>query len=479
MSTLDWVVDGAYLVSALLFVAGIKKLGKLKGAGGANGYLGAAMLLAVVATLLEVEQLNYGLALGALAAGGVLGAAIGFGVKLKSAAGVGLVTACAGAAATLVALSLGWSRAVAEEPASLAQLLTTETTSGNVAGPALVIALVAGGIALGAGLLAALKGNSQGLDVPARGALWTVGALAVLALAAFISYSDHDPATLRLLLLAAAGVGVVLGAVLALPIGARDVAVAIALGNVFAGLAAGALGYALLNNGLLMVGGILFAGSLTLATLFGEGSSRSLSQLFVGGSSQTAMDTGGAQYANVRSCGVQEAAMVLEDAHSIVIVPGFGYAVAQAQHAARELAQLLEKRGATVRYAVHPMAGRMPGHMNLLLSEADVPYAKLFELEQINSDFKSTDVAIVLGGNDIVNPDAETSKESAVYGMPVLKVNEARTVFVVKRSLRPGHSGAKNPLFESENTMLLFGDAKKVLQSVATELKGASGMHGH
>jgi NAD(P) transhydrogenase subunit beta len=306
-----------------------------------------------------------------------------------------------------------------------------------------------------------------------------LGLLGALALAAFISYQTHDPASLRLLLLVSVGVGVALGAVLVLPVGTRDVAVAVALANVFAGLAAGALGYALLNNGLLMVGGILFAGSLTLASLFGEGTSRSLSQLFVGGSSQTAMDTCGAQYANVRSCGVQEAAMVLEDAQSIVIVPGFGYAVAQAQHAARELAQLLEKRGATVRYAVHPMAGRMPGHMNLLLSEADVPYSKLHELEQINPDFKSTDVAIVLGGNDIVNPDAEVSKDSAVYGMPVLKVNEARTVFVVKRSLRPGHSGAKNPLFESENTMLLFGDAKKVLQSVATELKGSSGMHGH
>jgi NAD(P) transhydrogenase subunit beta len=479
MTMLDWAVDGAYLVSALLFVAGLKKLSKLRGAGAGSGYLVAAVLLAVVATLLQLGQLNYGLAFGALAAGAVLGAAIGFGVKTGTAAGVGLVTACAGAASSLVALSLGWSRALTEETASLAQLLTTDATNGNVAAPALVIALMAGGIALGAGLLAALKGSGMGVDLPARGALWALGLLGALGLTAFISYSTQDPATVRLLLLVSAGVGVALGAVLVLPIAGRDVAIGVALGNVFAGLAAGALGYALLNNGLLMVGAILFAGSLTLTTLFAEGSSRSLSQLFVGGSSQTSMDTGGAHYENVRSCGVQEAAMVLEDAHSVVIVPGFGYAVAQAQHAARELAGLLEKRGASVRYAVHPMAGRMPGHMNLLLSEADVPYSKLHELEEINPDFKSTDVAIVLGGNDIVNPDAETSKDSAVYGMPILKVNEARTVFVIKRSLRPGHSGARNPLFESENTMLLFGDAKKVLQSVATELKGSAGHGGH
>jgi NAD(P) transhydrogenase subunit beta len=264
---------------------------------------------------------------------------------------------------------------------------------------------------------------------------------------------------------------------LALPAGSRDVPAIVVLSNGAAGLAAAALGFLVMNNGLIIVGGIAFAASVTFASALAEGMNRTFSGLFTGAKGQAAVDSAGADYKNVRSCGVQEAAMVLEDAQSVVIVPGYGYAVAQAQQATRELAQLLEKRGAKVRYAVHPMAGRMPGHMNALLAEADVPYAQLFELEQINDDFKATDVVIALGGNDIINPDGER-RDSAVYGLPVLRVSEARTVFVIKRSLRAGHSGAKNPLFEAENTMLLFGDAKKMLQSIATELKGSSGL-GH
>ena len=479
MSAARLMVDGAYLVSALLFVAGLKNLAKIRNGSRGATLMGAAMLLAVVATLIELGSLDYGMALGALAAGAALGAAVGFGAKLKSAAPAGLIAGMAGAASTLVALSVGFER-VGErtEGASLAQLLTSETSNGFVAAPALVLAAVAGALAIGSGLLGATKSASKGAAVPARGALWLLLGLGALALAAFVSYQSHAPETLRVLLAAAAGLGLVMGVLLALPAGARDMTATLALSTAFAGLAAGLLGYVFLNNLLFMVGGILFAGALTLAGIFAEALSRSLSGLFVGGSGESAIDSGGLQYANVRSCGVQEAAMVLEDAHSVVIVPGFGYAVAQAQHAARELAQLLQKRGASVRYAVHPMAGRMPGHMNALLSEADVPYAQLFELEKINDDFKSTDVAIVLGGNDIVNPDAEHRAESAVYGMPVLRVGDARTVFVIKRSLRPGYTKAKNPLFESDNTMLLFGDAKKVLQSVATELKGGGG-HGH
>jgi len=180
---------------------------------------------------------------------------------------------------------------------------------------------------------------------------------------------------------------------------------------------------------------------------------------------------GDSEYTNIRSAGTEETAMMLEDAESVIFVPGYGLAVAQAQHATRDLARILEGRGAKVTYAIHPVAGRMPGHMNVLLAEADVPYEQLIEMDDINSEFKNTDVVIILGANDVVNPVAEYDKGSPIYGMPILKAHEARTVFVVKRSLSPGYAGIKNELFDRDNTMMVFGDAKKVLQDLIREMK--------
>jgi NAD(P) transhydrogenase subunit beta len=204
---------------------------------------------------------------------------------------------------------------------------------------------------------------------------------------------------------------------------------------------------------------------------------RSLTNVIFGGFG--AEETGGAsgaksEYKNVRSAGVEEVAMVLEDAQSVVFVPGYGLAVAQAQHAVRELANLLEKRHIAVKYAIHPVAGRMPGHMNVLLAEADVPYEQLVEMDDINPELKNTDVVIVIGANDVVNPAAITQKDSPIYGMPIIEVYNARNVFVIKRSLGSGFANVKNELFENDNTTMVFGDAKKVIQGIASELKEAA-----
>jgi NAD(P) transhydrogenase subunit beta len=259
---------------------------------------------------------------------------------------------------------------------------------------------------------------------------------------------------------------------LVLPIGGADMPVVISLLNSLSGVAAAAAGF-VLNHPLLIVGGALVGASgLYLTRVMCAGMNRSLANvLFAGFGTETAAAPGSGGYHNVRAAGVEDAALVLENARSVVIVPGYGLAVAQAQHAVRELADCLQQRGVTVRYAVHPVAGRMPGHMNVLLAEANVPYDQLVEMERINPELADTDAVLVIGANDVVNPAALTDPQSPLYGMPILEVHRARAVFVIKRSLGSGFAGVKNELFEHPRTRMLFGDAKQVLQDLLVELK--------
>jgi NAD(P) transhydrogenase subunit beta len=223
---------------------------------------------------------------------------------------------------------------------------------------------------------------------------------------------------------------------------------------------------------LIIAGAMVGAAGLILTQIMCVAMNRSLLNVLVGGFGVTEGGGGGSEeYTKVTSCGPEEAAMVLENAESVIIIPGYGLAVAQAQHAVRELADLLKARGTKVTYAIHPVAGRMPGHMNVLLAEADVPYEDLLEMDVINPEFKNTDVAIVLGANDVVNPAANKDPQSPIAGMPILNAYEARSVFVIKRSLSPGYAGIKNELFEYDNTMMIFGDAKKVIQDLIAEVK--------
>jgi NAD(P) transhydrogenase subunit beta len=263
--------------------------------------------------------------------------------------------------------------------------------------------------------------------------------------------------------------------VLVLPIGGADMPVVISLLNSLSGVAAAATGFVLDNNLLIIAGALVGASGLILTQIMCKAMNRTLGHvLFADFGDDEEGGGGGGEYVNVRSFSAEEAALMLHDASSVVVVPGYGLAVAQAQHVVREMADLLLARGCGVAYGIHPVAGRMPGHMNVLLAEADVPYEQLREMDDINPELKTTDVVLVVGANDVVNPAAKSQPASPIYGMPILEVSDSRTVMVIKRSLSAGYAGIKNELFERDNTMMIFGDAKQVLQDLVKELKELS-----
>jgi NAD(P) transhydrogenase subunit beta len=292
-------------------------------------------------------------------------------------------------------------------------------------------------------------------------------ALTVLLLSAWL-VSTHSSLAYFVLVLFAS----VLGILLVAPIGGADMPVVIALLNSYSGLAAAATGFVIDNNVLIIAGSLVGASGIILTKIMCKAMNRSLTNVLFGrfessGSTMQADEV----YANVRSTSAEDIAMILESAQRVVVVPGYGMAVAQAQHAVRELANFLEKRGVTVEYAIHPVAGRMPGHMNVLLAEADVPYEQLKEMDDINPTMGTVDVAIVIGANDVVNPVARTDPKSPIAGMPIIDVDKARTVIIIKRSLSPGFAGIPNPLFAAENALMFYGDGQEAVLSIVEALK--------
>jgi H+-translocating NAD(P) transhydrogenase subunit beta len=477
-------IDLAYVASALVFVGGFKRLTKLRTARSGNLWTAAAMLIAALATLVDLGSVDIRWLAGGLLLGSVAGALLALGTRRESALGsVALLAGLGGLASGLIALS-ALASAVIEPglPGTVAERIGPSGATGGIVAGALSVAAWLGAVAVVGGVVAFIKirgGAAKPIDVPARGvvnALLFAAALGIGgALAAVVD--TPEAVTFALALLGAAGAA--LGAALILPFGKKEMPAAIAVLNGLSAAAACAIGLSINNAGLLAGGAMFMGASFVHAKILLEGMNRSLSSVVFGGSraEPAGADAEARAYKDVRSCGVEEAAMVLEEAKNVVVVPGYGLAVAQAQNAARELSAQLEKRGCKVRYAVHPFSGRMPGHINVLLSEADIPYEKLVELEAVNNDFGDTDVAIVIGANDVVNPAAERDPQSPLYGVPILQAYKARSVFVIKRSLRPGHEGVKNPLFEAENATMIYGDAKKVLQSLTSELKGGGLSH--
>ncbi|CAN7635109.1 NAD(P)(+) transhydrogenase (Re/Si-specific) subunit beta [Phenylobacterium sp. LjRoot225] len=268
------------------------------------------------------------------------------------------------------------------------------------------------------------------------------------------------------------------GVLLVAPIGGADMPTVIALLNAYAGLAASAMGFALSNKLLIITGALDGASGFILAVIMCKAMNRSFANVMFGGFGQVAADAGGAGEARpVRSASQEDAAMMLENATSVVIVPGYGMAVAQAQHKVSELYQSLTNKGVEVRFAIHPVAGRMPGHMNVLLAEANVPYEKLIEMDEINGDLPTTDVVLIIGANDVVNPAARDDPKSAIAGMPIIEADKARTVMVIKRSMKPGFAGIENELYYLDKTQMLFGDAKDFVAGMVKELSGSRGGH--
>ncbi len=466
------VVPIIYLLSTVLFIFGIKRLAKVKTARQGNTLAAVGMLFAIVGALLELGTIDYRWIAGGMILGAIIGATFAIRVQMTSMPEmVALFNGFGGIASALVATSVYWRLVVQAETAG-----TVYATLGTDEAITVMLSVLIGGVTFTGSIVALMKlqgslKKGQPILLPARhfitfgllGASIVFGVLAVLA--------GGPDSVLWVLLLA--GGALILGVLLTIPIGGADMPVVVSLLNSYSGVAASMAGFVIGNPLLIIAGAMVGAAGLILTQIMCVAMNRSLLNVLVGGFGVADGAGGGGsdEYTSVTSCGPEEAAMVLEDAESVIIIPGYGLAVAQAQHAVRELADLLKARGTKVTYAIHPVAGRMPGHMNVLLAEADVPYEELLEMDEVNPEFKSTDVVIILGANDVVNPVANKDPSSPIAGMPILNAYEARSVFVVKRSLSPGYAGIKNELFEYDNTMMIFGDAKKVLQSLIGEVK--------
>ena len=460
-----------YLVATVFFIFGIKQLAKVRTARRGNTVAAVGMLLAIIGALLELGLVDYRWIGGGLIIGAIIGGLFATRVQMTAMPEmVTLFNGFGGLASSLVATSVYWLEIV--QPGAIGQVFQEVGTPEAVT---IMLSILIGGVTFSGSLIALLKlqgrlRKGQPILLPARHVI-TFGMLGASVVFGVLGIVAAGSASI-VWVLALAAVALVLGVLLTIPIGGADMPVVVSLLNSYSGIAASMAGFVIGNPLLIIAGAMVGAAGLILTNIMCVAMNRSLLNVLVGGFGMQELTAGGSdEYTTVTSCGPEEAAMLLESAESVIVVPGYGLAVAQAQHAVRELADMLKSRGAKVTYAIHPVAGRMPGHMNVLLAEADVPYEELLEMDVINPEFKNTDVAIVLGANDVVNPIANKDPASPIAGMPILNVHEARSVFVVKRSLSPGYAGIKNELFEYDNTMMIFGDAKNVVQGIITEVK--------
>ncbi len=452
----------AYLVAAVLFIVGIKMLGKTPTARKGNGLSMLAMLIAIVATLLDQQILSYTeIAVTVLSA-----SSIGVFAARKVAMTampemIALLNGFGGLASAFVSTSEYWR-------------MTQETDQGitTTIGITIALSVLIGALTFSGSMVAfgKLKGVISGRAVVFTGQhIFNVALLIGAVVLSVLLIVDAAASTWIISLLALA---LLLGILAVIPIGGADMPVVIALLNSYTGVAAAATGFVLENKVLIITGALVGAAGLILTQIMCKAMNRSLANVVLGGFGQT---TSSAEAATsdivIKEVGVEESAMLFDSVSSVIIVPGYGMAVAQAQHAVRELSEQLEKRGISIRFAIHPVAGRMPGHMNVLLAEANIPYDKLVEMERINDEFAQTDIALIIGANDVVNPAAKTNPGSPIFGMPVLDVEKAQTVIVCKRSMNAGYAGIENELFGYPNCLMLFGDAKASITQVVSELK--------
>ena len=462
-------IELSYLVAAALFILGLKKLGSPATARQGNLWAAIGMLLAVVATLLDRDVLNYQMILVGLLIGSVIGAIAAYKVEMTDMPQmVGLLNGLGGAASALVAIGEFWRLLSSGEPVTLDATIT------------IILGVLIGGVTLTGSFVAFAK--LQGLLPGAPMTFPLQQPINALLLIGFLVASGYllvTPENLSVFI-GLVGISLVLGVLFVLPIGGGDMPVVISLLNSYSGLAASAAGFVVMNNMLIIAGALVGASGIILTQIMCKAMNRSLTSVLFGafgggGTSSTAAASGsGNQDKTVKSVDPEEAAMMLGYARSVVIIPGYGMAVAQAQHSVRELADQLEGKGVEVKYAIHPVAGRMPGHMNVLLAEANVPYPQLYDMDDINPQFEETDVALVIGANDVVNPAARSDTGSPIYGMPILEVDKAKHAIVIKRGMSTGFAGVDNDLFYKDKTMMLFGSAKDVVAQLVSEVKQLS-----
>jgi NAD(P) transhydrogenase subunit beta len=461
---LDNLVNLVYLVSAVLFILGLRGLAHPRTAVRGNLMGATGMLLAVVVTLLNQRIVGFEVILAGLALGALVGVALALKVPLTAMPQlVALLNGFGGGASSLVAgAALEETLVTAGAPG--VQFTIASSLSGLIGSVTLFGSLVAFG---------KLRGlvSERPVLLPGRHVLNAVLGLASLGLAAWLVVDPTSSMAFWILV----GVASVFGILLVVPIGGADMPVVIALLNSYSGLAAAATGFVLDNNLLIIAGSLVGAAGFILTSLMSKAMNRSLTNVLfagVGAVVTQVADSDDVYAGRVKSAMPDEVAMLLSDARRVVIVPGFGMAVAQAQYAVRDLTNLLESKGVEIEFAIHPVAGRMPGHMNVLLAEADISYDKLKEMDEINSTFPETDVVLVIGANDVVNPMARDNDSSnPIAGMPILDVDKARTVVVIKRSLSPGFAGIPNPLFADDSTLMLFGDAKQMAIDLTSALR--------
>ena len=456
----------AYLVAGVLFILALRGLSSPESSrdGNRNGIIG--MIIAVVTTLLVTgvnDPLTWGLIIAGLAIGGLIGATIARRIAMTAMPQlVAAFHSLVGMAAVLVAAAAFYSPEAFHigAPGAIFSQSLVEMSLG----------VAIGAITFSGSVIAFLKlnGNMSGAPIllPMRHLFNLVIALSIAGLIVYFVMAQAPWIFWAITILA-----FIFGVTLIIPIGGADMPVVISMLNSYSGWAAAALGFTLENTALIITGALVGSSGAILSYIMCAGMNRSFISVIAGGfGGETAAAGGPAETRPVKQGSAEDAAFIMKNAGSVIVVPGYGMAVAQAQHALREMAEKLKHEGVKVSYAIHPVAGRMPGHMNVLLAEANVPYDEVFELEDINSQFAQADVAYVIGANDVTNPSAKTNPQSPIYGMPVLDVEKAKTVLFVKRGMGSGYAGIENELFFRDNTMMLFADAKKMTEEIVKAL---------
>jgi len=451
--TTELMTQLGYVLAAGLFIFGLKMLGSPATARRGNMISSIGMLVAIVSALLDQGIVDFTYIAAGMVVGGAIGAIAARAVAMTAMPEmVALFNGFGGAASLLV----GWA--------------ALSPDSGTFTLVTIVLSILIGGMTLTGSLVAYGKlSETIGSGAITFSGQQIVNSLVVLGIvggAVMFCMNPTDPNWLYMVI----GLALVFGIMAVIPIGGADMPVVISLLNSYSGLAACAAGFAINNNILIVAGSMVGAAGIILTNIMCKAMNRSLGHVLFSGFGAVKQAT--KVEGEVKPIVAEDAFLILEAAQSVTFVPGYGMAVAQAQHVGRELGELLEKNGAEVTYAIHPVAGRMPGHMNVLLAEANVPYDQLVEMEDINPRIDNVDVAVVIGANDVVNPSARNDENSPIYGMPIINVDQARTVFVLKRSMGSGFSGVDNPLFFGDNTRMLFGDAKQSIAAVVAEFKG-------
>lgn len=455
---MEFLINFSYIVASVLFILGIKMLGSAGTARKGNLISAIGMLLAVVVTLLE-GGLDYPWIVAGLLIGGAVGT---FWAKRVQMTGMPELVALFNGFGGLASLLVGWAEYAREKDFTASDYPTFTAF-------AVIFAILVGGITFTGSVVAFLKlsGKMSGSAMTFRGQK-VINAIAFFTLVVVSAFFIVTHASWALYFIIA--LSLALGVLAVIPIGGGDMPVVISFLNSFSGIAASAAGFVIFNNVLIVAGCLVGASGIILTIIMCKAMNRTLANVLFG-SFGAANGKSAAVEGEMKAISAQDAFFILEAAQSVIFVPGYGMAVAQAQHAVKELGSLLENNGAEVRYAIHPVAGRMPGHMNVLLAEADVPYDQLCEMDDINAIIETVDVAIIIGANDVVNPAAAEDEASPIYGMPIINAYKARTVFALKRGKGTGFSGLENSLFFRDNTRMIYGDAKETMTGLVTEFK--------